>query len=137
MFPASTKGGGNGFGMPDVCKVPAPPAPPIPTPFPNMAMLNTANAGTCSKKVKIMNQPVVTVATQIPRTMGDEAGVGGGMISGMNMGPAGFKMGSTKVVVEGNAVITHLKTMAQNGSNANVPCGVQIAPSQVKVIIVG
>lgn len=28
--------------MPDVCKVPAAPSPPIPTPFPNIAMLNQA-----------------------------------------------------------------------------------------------
>ena len=28
--------------FPDVCKVPAPPAPPVPTPFPNFAMLNQA-----------------------------------------------------------------------------------------------
>ena len=29
-------------GPPDICKVPAPPAPPIPTPFVNMALLQQA-----------------------------------------------------------------------------------------------
>ncbi|NQT85311.1 DUF4150 domain-containing protein, partial [bacterium] len=36
-FPASTKGGGNTFVAPDVMKVPAPPAPFAPMPFPNAA----------------------------------------------------------------------------------------------------
>ena len=42
MLPASSNGGGNCMAVPDVCKVPAPPAPPIPTPFPNTGMLNQA-----------------------------------------------------------------------------------------------
>ncbi len=32
IFPASTKGGGQCFAIPDVCLTPAPPAPPIPVP---------------------------------------------------------------------------------------------------------
>lgn len=138
MFPAATKGGGNALAFPDTCKVPAPPAPaPVPTPFPNTAMLNQANGGTCSKKVKILNQPVVTKATQIPRTSGDEAGVAGGVVSGQNMGPASFKMGVAKVKVEGNDIINQMKTVAQNGSNANAPMGTLLSPSQTKVIVNG
>jgi hypothetical protein len=135
MF-ASTKAGGMGFAMPDVCKVPAPPAPPIPTPFPNMAMLNMANGGTCTRAVKIMNQPVVHKSTMIPRTSGDEAGVAGGVISGMNMGPAAFKMASMKVKVEGTAVVTHLKPTGQNGTSANA-FGAQVTPSQTAVLVMG
>lgn len=70
----ATKGGGQALLFPDVCKVPAPPAPPVPTPFPNIALLNTADSGTCASKVKIESQPALTVATEIPRTQGDEAG---------------------------------------------------------------
>ena len=66
MFPAATKAGGNGFAFPDTCKTPAPPAPPVPIPYPNTAMLNQANGGTCSKKVKILNQPVVDQGDQDP-----------------------------------------------------------------------
>jgi hypothetical protein len=124
------------FAMPDVCKVPAPPAPPVPTPFPNMAMLNMANGGTCTKTVKIMNQPAVHKSTMIPRTSGDEAGVAGGVISGMNMGPAAFKMASMKVKVEGNPLVTHLKPTGQNGTNANA-FGAQVSPSQTAVLVMG
>lgn len=44
MLPASSKGDGSG-GFPDVCKAPAPPAPFVPTPFPNLPQLGTALAG--------------------------------------------------------------------------------------------
>lgn len=135
MFPASTKAGGMAFGFPDTCKVPAPPAPPIPTPFPNTAQLNQAQ-GT-SLKVKILNQPVVTKASQVPMSSGDEAGVAGGMVSGMNMGPCTFKQGVTKVKIEGNDAINQLKPTGHNGTNANFPAGMVAAPSQTKVIIVG
>lgn len=137
MFPASTKGGGQCFAFPDVCKVPAPPAPPIPTPFPNIGMLNQADGGTCSKKVKILNQPVITKASEIPSTMGDEAGTLKGVSSGTTMDKAVFKMGVSKVKIEGNDAINQLKPTAHNGASANAPAGMIIAPSQTKVIIVG
>ena len=137
MFPASTKAGGQVFAFPDVCKVPAPPAPPIPTPFPNIGMCNQADGGTCSQKVKILNQPVITKASEIPTTMGDEAGTLKGVSSGTNMDKATFKMGVSKVKVEGNDIVNLLKTTAQNGSSANAPAGNVIAPSQTTVLVNG
>ena len=136
MFPAATKAAGNALGVPDTCKVPSPTGT-VPTPFPNTAMLNMANQATCSKKVKIVNQPVVTKATMIPQSSGDEGGVAGGVVSGMNMGPASFKLGVLTVKVEGNDIITQMKTVAQNGTNANVPAGTLLSPSQMKVMING
>ena len=133
MF-ASTKMGGVCFAFPDVCKVPAPPAPPIPVPFPNIGQCPMALAPTCSMKVKIMNQPVLTMNSKILRTNGDEAGVAGGMISGMFGDQAAYAMGSTKVQVEGNPVVTFLKPTKQNGASANA-FGSQIAPSQTKVLV--
>ena len=66
MFPASTKMGGTCFAMPDVCKVPAPPAPPIPTPFPNTAQCMQANSG-ISTKVKVAQKEAILemVSSQI------------------------------------------------------------------------
>jgi hypothetical protein len=137
VFPLSTKGGGQVFAFPDVCKVPAPPAPPIPVPFPNIGMCTQANGGTCSTKVKVLNQPVITKASEIPRTMGDEAGTAKGVVSGTNMDKATFRLGVSKVKIEGNDAVNMLKPTAQNGASANAPMGMVIAPSQAKVIIVG
>ena len=132
MF-ASTTAGGQLMGMPDVCKTPAPPAPPIPVPFPNMGMCNQATK--FSMKVKICMKEALTTKSEIPKTMGDEAGVAGGLVSGMNMGPASFKKGSSKVKIEGQPCV-HLTSMtAHNGTNANAPSGLQVSPSQTKVIV--
>jgi hypothetical protein len=137
MFPAATKAGGDAFAFPDTCLTPAPPSPaPVPIPYPNTAMLNQAMGPTCSLIVKIMNQPVVTKMTIIPRTMGDEAGVNGGVMSGMNMGQAAFKLGVPTVQVEGNDIVNMLKLTAHNGPSANA-YGALISPSQTTVIVNG
>ena len=128
MFPLCTKSGGQLLAFPDVCKVPAPPLPqPVPTPFPNVAMCATANAATCTSRVKVQNQPVLTVASEIPRTQGDEPGVAGGVASGTNMDKAVFRLGVSKVTFEGDPVVNLLKPTAHNGSSANAP-----RPSQIE-----
>jgi hypothetical protein len=133
MFPASCKAGGVCMGFPDVCKTPAPPAPPIPIPYPNIAQVASATAGTCSSKVKITNQPAVTKDSEIPMSSGDEAGVAGGVISSCNMGKAVFKMASFKVKAEGKGIAKILSMVSHNKDN--FPAGMQIAPSQTKVLI--
>lgn len=137
MFPAATNGGGQCFAFPDVCKVPAPPAPFVPVPFPNIGMLTQAKGSSCSKKVKITNKKVITVKSEIARTSGDEAGTLKGMISATNMDKAVFRMGVSSVKVEGNDIVNHLKPTAHNGTNANAPPGTHVAPSQSKVIVMG
>ena len=137
MFPASNNGGGQCFGFPDVCKTPAPPAPFVPVPYPNIAMLTQCDGGSCSSKVKIDGKKAVVKGTKITMSSGDEGGTaGGGMISSKFKGDAEFKKGSSSVKVEGKE-LCHLTSMVgQNGgSNANVPAGTQVAPSQTKVII--
>ena len=108
MFPASTTGGGNAFAFPDTCKTPSPTGT-VPIPYPNTAMLNMANSATCSMVVKIMNSPVVTKSTIIPMSNGDEAGVMGGVVSGLNLGQAAFKLGLPTVKVACNDIINMLK----------------------------
>jgi len=133
MLPASSKGGGMCQGMPDICKVPAPPAPPIPTPFPNLGQMATASK-TCAK-VKLVGMEAVTETSEIPMSQGDEAGVAGGLVSGKNMDKIVVKKGSSKVKLCGKAA-AHLTSMtAHNGANANMPAGQQIAPSQAKVLV--
>jgi hypothetical protein len=133
IFPAATKAGGNCFAMPDVCLTPAPPAPPIPIPYPNTGMVNQAKK--TAKKVKFAKKAVVTKKSEISRTMGDEAGVNKGVMSGMNMGKAAFKMGSSGIKIEGQDCIRLTSMTGHNGASANMPAGVVIAPSQTKVIV--
>ncbi|MBI2900520.1 MAG: DUF4150 domain-containing protein [Planctomycetes bacterium] len=134
MFPATTNAGGQCFAFPDACNTPAPPAPPVPVPYPNIAMPTDAKGATCSKKVKIENMAVCTLTTQIGRSSGDEAGTAGGVVSGKNMGEMSYMMGSMKVLVEGNPIVMQLSMTAHNGTSANMPMGTQVAPSQVKVL---
>jgi hypothetical protein len=135
MMPASTKAGGQCLGFPDVCKTPAPPAPFVPVPYPNMAMPNQGNPGTMTKKVKIGNMAAVQKGTEIPMSSGDEAGSIGGMVSSMIKGPVKYKRASGKVKFEGKAAGYVTCMTAHNGSNANMPAGAQLAPSQTKVLV--
>jgi hypothetical protein len=137
MFPLSTKGGGlcNTTGPIDVCKVPAPPAPPIPTPFPNFGRPSDAKASTCPKKIKVENQPPLCLNSEIAMSHGDEPGVLKGVVSSTVGDIITYSTGSSKVKFEGNAVVMHLKTTRHNKNNA--PSGMQSAPSQTKVIIGG
>jgi hypothetical protein len=61
----------------------------------------------------------------------------GGIVSSKFKGPAIYKKGSSKVKNEGNALGHLSSTTAHNGrSNANVPPGVDVAPSQSEAIVV-
>ncbi len=134
MFPASSKGGGQCMGAPDVCKTPTP-GGPVPIPYPNIGMVMQASK--TSTKVKFCNKAAVTKKSEIPRSQGDEAGTVGGVVSNVNMNKITYKKCSSKVKVEGQGV-AHLTSMTgHNGANANFPAGAQIAPSQTKVIILG
>jgi uncharacterized Zn-binding protein involved in type VI secretion len=98
-------------------------------------MVAQALPSTCAKKVKIASMPAVIVNTQVPMSSGDEGGVMGGMISSLFKGLCTFKTGSSKVKIEGQPAGRLLSMTAQNGSNANFPPGMQIAPSQTKVMV--
>jgi hypothetical protein len=132
IFPASTKGGGTCFAIPDVCKTPAVPSP-VPVPYPNFGMLNQATKE--STKVKFAGKPALTIKFEIASSQGDEAGTVGGVVSGRNMDKVTFKKRSEKVKVEGQPYVHLTSITTHNGTNANNPVGLVIAPSQVKVII--
>lgn len=133
MLPASTQGGGQAFAMPDTCKTPVPGGPPLPVPYPNTALLMQVSGA--SSKVKICQFAAITKKSQIPRSLGDEPGTLGGVISNLNMDKVVFKKGSSKVKVEGQP-LQHLTALtAHNGMNANMPSGIQVTPSQLKVLI--
>ena len=133
MFPGSTKAGGQCFAIPDACLTPMPPGPIVPIPYPNTGMVNQAKK--TSKKVKFVGKEVVTLKSEISKSMGDEAGVKKGVVSQKNMDKILFKKGSSKVKVQGQPCIYLTSMCGHNGANANMPAGNQIAPSQNKVIV--
>ncbi len=134
MF-ASTKQGGVCQGAPDVCKTPSPPGSPVPIPYVNIAMCNQARGDTCSSKVKICNKVALTKQSVIPQSTGDESGSVGGIISSTIKGPAKYTTCSMKVKIEGQPAVYFGCALTQNGENPNVFAGAQIAPSQLKVMI--
>jgi uncharacterized Zn-binding protein involved in type VI secretion len=129
MF-AVTKQNGQCMAMPDVCKTPAPPAPPIPIPYPNIAMPMMGNPATM--KVLIAGMPALTKSSKISMSNGDQGGVAGGVVSGKIMGAAEFILGSMVVKLEGNPAVRLGDPTKQNEGNA---VGSVLAPSQAVVMI--
>ncbi len=132
-LPATTKAKGTYFGMPDVCKTPAPPSPPVPVPYPNTAMC--ASADKVVDVVLVENKEVLVEGSKIPNSQGDEAGTAGGVVSGANMKEVQPKQFSSKVIAKGKKMTFATAMAGHNGSNANCPAGMQVEPSQDKVMI--
>jgi hypothetical protein len=130
MF-ANTQAGGMDMGLPDICLTPAPPAPPIPIPYPNIAQgpMGVPAAYT----VLLSCAPAHNMSTMIPLTMGDNAGVAMGVASGTVMGPATPMTGAFTVLI-GGAPATRLTSMSMSNST-NCPGSVRLAPSQATVLI--
>jgi len=126
---------GECFAFPDTCKTPTP-SGPVPMPYPNTALLEQSIVPTMAMSVKIVGFYAATVQTQISMSSGDEAGSMGGVVSNMVVGPCQFKLGSETVKMEGQAAAYFGSLVGQNNtSNANVPVGSQISPSQVSVTV--
>lgn len=94
--------GGQSIVFPDVCKTPAPPAPPVPIPYPNIGMSSDASGGPTSVKTD-GEMPMVKGATY-SKSSGDEAGTIGGVMSNVNRNECEFMMYSFDVKFEGNNV---------------------------------
>lgn len=103
------------MGFPDVCKTPAPPAPPIPIPYPNIAMSSDTAQG--SSKVKCDGNPVMLKDSNFKMSTGDEAGSIGGIMSSKIKGKAEFQMYSFDVKFEGKNVPRLLDIMLLNDKN--------------------
>lgn len=101
--------------MPDVCKTPAPPAPPIPVPYPNVGMSSQAVAGPITVTTESL-MPVVK-GTQYALSSGDEAGSLGGVVSNMIMGPCEFLLYSFDVKIEGKGACRLGDPMFHNKKN--------------------
>jgi len=105
----------------------------VPVPYPNIAQVAATNGAV--DKVLIELKETVVEGSKVPNSSGDEAGTNGGVVSGVNMNQVAPKLFSTKVFAKGKKVVFHGALSGHNGSNANMPAGAQIAPSQVKVLV--
>ncbi|MFO7746727.1 MAG: DUF4150 domain-containing protein [Orrella sp.] len=124
MF-ACTVGGGSTMAMPDVCKTPAPPAPPIPIPYPNIAQLSMALPPVAN--VLISGAPAINKSSKIPLSSGDEPGVEGGVVSGTFIQEVEFVMGSMIVSIGGKPAVRLGDPIKANKGNG---MGTVMAPSQ-------
>lgn len=124
-----TIGGGSTMAMPDVCKTPAPPAPPIPTPYPNTAELMMAVP--MVPNVLVGGSPSINKASKIPLSNGDTAGLAGGVVSGSFMQEVEVIMGSMIVSIGGKPAVRNGDPVKANKGNA---VGSIIAPSQTIVM---
>ena len=120
---------GMDMGFPDVCLTPAAPAP-IPVPYPNIAMGPTAVPNVPTVLTNFM--PTHNMATVVPLTNGDNAGVAMGVASGTVMGPRRHLTGAFTVLISGMPATR--VTSVSLGNSTNCP-GARLVPSQVGVLV--
>lgn len=86
--------------IPDVCLTPAPPGPPVPVPYPNIALNTDLTGGTTTVFADGGNM-IAIQGSQFARSSGDEAGVAGGVTSGVNMSHTDWMTWSMDVMMDG------------------------------------
>ena len=115
---------GIAFAFPDVCLTPAPPAPPVPIPYPNIAQLDQAtpvtDAGGKALKVGSSGDHVLLKDGEIASSSGDEAGSVGGVKSGTTKGKCKIVGGSGTVLYgpEKRGLVRFMDMTTQNNENA-------------------
>jgi uncharacterized Zn-binding protein involved in type VI secretion len=104
--------------LPNVCKMPGPPAPFVPTPLPNIGKSGDSPKG-YSKSVKMMGKTVAIKGASF-KSMGDMASkaTGGGIVSASTHDVTEFVgPGSSNVKVEGKNVQLLGDVMTNNKKN--------------------
>jgi Domain of unknown function (DUF4150) len=129
MF-AKTQMMGMSLGGPDVCLTPMP--VPTPVPYPNIAIPPMGVPAVY--KVLFMCAPAHNLATTVVMTNGDNAGVNLGVAAGTVMGPSRDLTGMFTCLVGGLPATRMTSISITNSTNAP---GVTIAPSQLKVLLLG
>lgn len=109
--------GSNGvtIAFPDVCKTPAPPAPPVPIPYPNIA--KSSDSSKTAKKVTADGNAVCVKDSNFMMSTGDEPGSLFGVASNKVKGKAEFVNFSFDVMIEGKNVPRALDLMLHNDKN--------------------
>ncbi len=118
--------------FPDACLTPQPSGPPVPIPYPNMAMSSDADKG--AKAVEADGQPLLLMGSVFSKSTGDEAGSNGGVVSGCTQGAAIFIGCSFDVIIEGKGAARFGDQMLGNkGGCPNTPPSPEVqgpAPGQ-------
>jgi hypothetical protein len=110
---AGSNGISNAF--PDVCKTPAPPAPFVPIPYPNIARSSDTADG--ASTVKCDGNPACVKDSNFGMSSGDEAGSLLGVASNKIKGKAEFVNFSFDVKFEGKGVARAMDLMLHNEKN--------------------
>jgi uncharacterized Zn-binding protein involved in type VI secretion len=131
MFMLTTGGAMATATVPDICKTPVGPAV-VPLPYPNIAMSLMANPGAIVENVLVMAMPALNIGTTILLTNGDQAGVEGGVASGMIMGEAAFITASENVMVGGMPAVRLTDMMTHNAENT---VGLVVSPGEQVVVL--
>ena len=116
--------------FPDVCNTPVGPVI-VPVPYPNMTMSTTAIP--TQARFLLMCMPAHNMTTIRPISMGDNAGLAMGIMSGMVMGPDAAMLGSTNLFIGGPPATKMGMPTKQNGAGPNA-FGMSICPSQVRLM---
>jgi hypothetical protein len=115
---------GFAFAFPDVCQTPAPPGPPVPIPYPNIAQLDQATGITDEGGKELLVGPaglyVLLKDSEVAVSSGDEAGSAGGVKSGKIKGKCKIVQASASVVYGPNkkGLARFLDPTDQNEGNA-------------------
>jgi hypothetical protein len=128
-------GTGTDMAFPDVCKTPTP-AGPIPIPYPNVSM--SATSDPVAPNVFVDAMPALNQLSFNEVSVGDEAGVAGGIIDSDISGEALYVVGCITIFVTGAPAQRLTSVTGQNamGVLPNAP-GACLAPSQVTVLTLG
>ncbi|WP_437490066.1 DUF4150 domain-containing protein [Sorangium sp. So ce1014] len=84
------------------------------------------------RRQDVMAAPAHNLATTIPLTNGDNAGVAMGVASGTVMGPSRHLTGAFTVLIRGMPASRLTSMSLQNSTNCP---GMRVVPSQVKVLM--
>jgi hypothetical protein len=119
--------------FPDVCNI-LTPAGPVPMPLPNIATSSLAIPNVLNHFITAM--PVHNLMTETPLSSGNEASAPlGGVVSNRFIGPQRNLLGSFRTFFSCMPTTRLLDVSGQNGTLSNIPVGINLTPSQVKVMV--
>lgn len=115
---------------PDPCNTPPSMAP---VPYPNIAYTTTSIP--TATHVFSCCGIALTMAVKAVTSIGDSAGAGMGIMSGLIMVPASYVTGCFTVLISGQPAVNTGKLTMQNSTNCYGTAG--LLPSQARVFILG